>query len=165
VVEKPKRKHGRLIILSRLDSPGSRSRLKEEPVFGESYSVSGDRPVSGNFWKLGSLNEISCWLDEEEIKTLKKEEWDESRKRVYRNILSGFNATDVWLDQDLPSGDHTLMVSLFPVNGIFKSFKRSFQIKEDTTYYLFFSLGTDIRKEPTLQVKMVADAGNVLLPF
>jgi hypothetical protein len=164
LLEKPKRKHGRLIVLSRLDLPDSKGRMKEGRAPGDSPGAGGGSGP-GELWKAGPLPEMACWLDEKEIKILRKEDWDDSRKRLYRNILSGFQAGQIWADQDLPPGEHTLMVSLFPVNGHYKTFRRSFQIEEAVTYYLVFSLDSDQRKEPVLQVRMVADAGNSEMPF
>ena len=164
VLEKPKRKLSRLIILSHLELAGSKGREREENFLTGSFPAKGKDFFQKEFWKLHSVNDLALWLDEKEIKILKAEDWEDSRKRLYHDVLSGFKAGQIWFDKDLAPGDHSLVVSL-SLNGRYKTFTRSFQVREDTTYYLYFSVITNERKEAALQVRYIADASNTLLPF
>ena len=164
VLEKPKRKLSRLIILSHLELAGSKGREMEGNFLTGSFPEKGKDFSQKEFWKLHSVNDLALWLDEKEIKFLKAEDWEDSRKRLYHDVLSGFKAGQIWFDKDLAPGDHSLVVSL-SLNGLYKTFTRSFQVREDTTYYLYFSLTTNERKEAALQVRYIADASNTLLPF
>jgi hypothetical protein len=164
VLEKPKRKLSRLIILSHLESAGSQGREKEENFLTGSFPAKGKDFFKKESWQLERVNDLAFWLDEKEIKILKAEDWEDSRKRLYHDVLSGFKAGQIWFDNDLAPGEHSLVVSL-PVNGSYKTFIRSFLVREDTTYYLYFSVITNNRKEPVLQVRYIADASNTLLPF
>lgn len=113
-----------------------------------------------------SLNDISCWLDDKELKVVK--DWEDFTKKEYHYILGGLDADTIWFDGMITEGNHTIFFSLAqtPSKNRFKNVSKTFFIKGETTNYLFFSIDTDSQGEPEVRkVRHILDPNKRATPF
>ena len=159
--------HGRLIILSsyHLEKP----REREDRYLGVLEPAKAldknDFSIRSKQLDLGDPGDLSCWLDRQELFTF-DEPQVRNLKDFYHNILSGFEADQVWFDAVVPGGEHQLAFSIFPVNTIYKkALSYPFSLKAGTTTYLLVSVRTAPKNNPEVLVRQVVDPDNRGYPF
>jgi hypothetical protein len=156
---------GRLVLVSLLNLDKGKESVLEYKASQDTTSqkiaaLSFEKP-----WRLSSLKEVTCWLDDKELTAIQN--WQGDKKQLYYNILSGFGADTIWFDDSVPDGAHSIFFSLAqdPSKNRYKTFSKSFSIKGGQSNYLFFSFQSDSFGEPVLQVQHIIDPENLTLPF
>lgn len=116
-------------------------------------------------WELGSVEDLSCWLNGQELFIFKRDQL-EAQKEFYYNIMSGFNAGQIWFDGEIPEGEHRISFSLFPFNKLYKKvLSHPFKIKKGATTYLVIQVRSFLEAEPGLSIREVIDPQNKINPF
>ncbi len=156
---------GRLLILSNL----AMERITErESKYLRLLNLSDRKeksPEAKRQWELGSVEDLNCWLDGQELFIFKKTQL-EAQKEFYHNILSGFNTGQVWFDGEIPEGEHRISFSLFPVNKLYKKvLSHPFKLKKGVTTYLVIQVRSFLEAEPSLSIREVIDPQNRMNPF
>jgi hypothetical protein len=164
VIQQPQKQTGRLVIVSLLPIAQAKTLLSVQPGEG-APNLALNAPSQADTWKLKSLNDLGCWLDDNGLTVLT--DWEDSKKKDYYDILSGLKANTIWFDDLVAEGTHSLFlgVSMNSQKDGYRSFLRSFSVKSGTSNYLFFSLYSDMRGEPGIRLHYVTDPENRPLPF
>jgi hypothetical protein len=165
VIKVPVVQKGRLVIVSLLSldtgkEPVFEMKASQDKIPTKIAARSSEKP-----WRLSSLKDVTCWLDDKELTAL--QEWQVDKKQLYYNILSGLGADTIWFDDSVPDGPHSIFFSLAqdPSKNRHKTFSKSFSIKGGQSNYLFFSLQSDSFGEPVIDVQHIVDPENLPLPF
>ncbi len=129
---------GRLVIVSLLDldkgkEPVSQFRASIDKTPKKIAGLSFEKP-----WRLSSLKDMTCWLDDKELTGLQT--WQEDKKKSYYNILSGLGADTIWFDDSVPDGSHFIFVSLVQESSKnrYKTYSKSFSIKGGGNRIIYF---------------------------
>lgn len=156
---------GRLVIVSLLNldkgkEPALQFKASIDKTPKKISALSFEKP-----WRLNSLKDMTCWLDDKELTGLQT--WQEDKKKSYYNILSGLEADTIWFDDSVPDGAHSFFIGLVQESSKnrYKTFSKSFSIKGGQSNYIFFSLYSDSFGDPVLHVQHIVDPENRAIPF
>jgi len=156
---------GRLVVLALLKSEKGRSGLSDSRAAEDRTVLKRGGLFPDNSWKLGSLKEILCWLDDTQLAS--QQNWPEDKKKNYYNLLSGLNADTIWFDEMVVEGRHSFFVSLAkgPLKNQYKTFSTALAVKGGQSHYVYFTLQADAYGEPQIQIELITDSENRPLPF
>lgn len=161
VIKTPIIPKGRLIVISLINPERIKELSLQSRPPRQTPSAPKDNVVMHEAnWKVGSLREIDCWVDEKECSTIQN--WLDGRKKEYINILSGLGADTIWFDEWVTEGPHSFFLSLAQdaSKNRYKTFSNSFSIKGGTSNYLFFFFQKDPLGDPKLQIQLITDPQN-----
>lgn len=158
VIKSPIIPKGRLIVVSLINPERIKELSLESKPPRRTPSAPKDSVVlTEASWKIGSLREIACWVDDKECSTI--QDWQDSKKKEYINIVSGLGADTIWFDEWIPEGTHSFFLSLArdASKNRYKTFLNTFAIKGGTSNYLFFFFQKDPLGDPKLQIQYITD--------
>jgi hypothetical protein len=159
--------YGRLIILSSYQLEKSR---EQERRYLKTLEATAASSLPGSFAEmkqvdLGDPEDLNCWLDKQELYLFEDRKM-KNQKGYYHNILSGFEAHQIWFDGQIPDGLHHLTFSVFPENALFKkAVSYPFTLKPEMTTYLVVTVRSHLKLAPEVTIRMVIDPENKPYPF
>jgi hypothetical protein len=159
--------YGRLIILSSYQLEKSREQERRYLKTLEATTASSQPGAFAEFKQvdLGDSEDLNCWLDKQELYIFEDKKM-KNQKGYYHNILSGFEAHQIWFDGQIPGGPHHLSFSVFPENALFKkAVSYPFALKPEMTTFLVVTVRSHLKSDPEVTIRMVIDPENKPYPF